>query len=295
MLRARAVSRWLWSTVPMRRALLQLEASVHRRAPVVRRASYGLHFAQPAFACHARAGLGAGCLLEEGATLKLPPCARGAELVLICWYSKANHCGCKRPLSSGVRTWCDVLAAASSDRPAPRASRGARVCDRRLWGGGASLELAARACCAALVAAGLCQLEEYCACEWPLSSAACPWCDVPAATSNSRPAPRATRSTYACARCLWGGGASLELATRACRAALVLVNRAHEQSTSTARGLRPWARACCATCQLRPPTPRDRHLPRSTSAFRCLWGGGEELDLLRARTVPCWLWSAYAN
>ena len=42
LLRARAVPRWLWSTVPMKRALLQRKASVHRRAPVVRRASCGL-------------------------------------------------------------------------------------------------------------------------------------------------------------------------------------------------------------------------------------------------------------
>ena len=68
--------------VPVRIALRWSDASLLLRAPVVRRASYGLHFAQPAIAWYARPRLGAGCLLEEGAALKLPACApRRAGLV----------------------------------------------------------------------------------------------------------------------------------------------------------------------------------------------------------------------
>ena len=50
-----------------------------------------------------------------------------------------------------------------------------------------------------------------------------PWCDVPAAASSAKPAPRVTQRRRACALCLWGGGAALELITRTRRAAAVVV------------------------------------------------------------------------
>ena len=48
-----------------------------------------------------------------------------AALVVIGPYVEAEHRACKRPLSFGARPWCDVLAAASSTKPAPRVSRSA--------------------------------------------------------------------------------------------------------------------------------------------------------------------------
>ena len=103
----------------------------------------------------------------------------------------------------------------------------------------------------------------------PLSFGARPWCDVPAAASNAKPAPRGLRRRRACARCLWGGGAALELAARARRAALVVVGSCPSKGTAPARGLSPSARGRGATCQLRPPTPSQRRVSRTAQARRC--------------------------
>ena len=56
LLRARAVPRWLWLAYAVERALRRREASLLRRAAVVRRASCGLQ-RQASAACHARARL----------------------------------------------------------------------------------------------------------------------------------------------------------------------------------------------------------------------------------------------
>ena len=194
----------------------------------------------------------------------------------------------ERPLSFGARPWCDVPAAASSAKPAPRVTQRRRACARCLWGGGAALELscaravprwlwsvsclesatcrreasllrrapvvrrascglqrqASAACHAAQRALrslslgrrrstrACCARAPCCAgCGRPMPTRRAlrrreasllrraPWCDVPAAASNAKPAPRVTQRTRTCARCLWGGGAALELVARApCRA-----------------------------------------------------------------------------
>ena len=175
----------------------------------------------------------------------------------------------------------------------PFHTRAARCYACCLCGGDAAIELFGCASRAGLIPAGPYPSKEHCAGEKPLSSGARPWCDVPAATSIGRPAPRATRSARACARYLLGGGASLEHAARACRVALVVVNRANEKSTSPARGLRPSARARGATCQLRPPTADQRRVPHAAHTL-ALAVSGEEVhhsSLLRARAVPSWFWS----
>ena len=70
-------------------------------------------------------------------------------------------------------------------------------------GGGAALELAARARRAALVVVGL-PYKGRCDGERPLSFGARPWCDVPAAASNFKPAPRGLRGAGAAALAVSG-------------------------------------------------------------------------------------------
>ena len=72
-----------------------------------------------------------------------------------------------------------------------------RVGARCLWGGGAALELASRARGAALAVIGSCLVERFCTGERARSFGARPWCDVPAAASNSKPAPRVSRGAGA--------------------------------------------------------------------------------------------------
>ena len=50
---------------------------------------------------------------------------RRATLVLICLLPTKGRCDSERPLSFGAQPWCDVPAAASNFKPAPRGLRGA--------------------------------------------------------------------------------------------------------------------------------------------------------------------------
>ena len=58
-------------------------------------------------------------------------------------------------------------------------------------------EFLARARRAVLVVVGSCSIKERCASEAPLSFGVLPWCDVLAAGSNAKPAPRVSRSAGA--------------------------------------------------------------------------------------------------
>ena len=252
---------------------------------VVRRASCGLQ-RQASAACRAaqRAlrSLSLGRRRSTRACFARAPCRAGCGRLM-----SVEGAAPARGLSPSARArgaTCQLRPPTPSQRRVARAAQ-AR-CARCLWGGGAALELALRARRAALVVIGSAHRKRHCTGERPLSSGARPWCDVPAAASNSKPAPRVRAAQARCARCLWGGGAALELASRARRAALVVVGLRLSEGTAPARGLSPSARARGATCQLQPPTPSQRRVSRAAQArcARCLWGGGAALELAsRAR------------
>ena len=138
-----------------RRAPRRREASLLRRAPVVRRASCGLQ-RQASAACHARARHLRSLSLRRRRSTQACSRARRAALVVVGPCTRKGHCAGERPLFFGARPWCDVPAAASNAKPAPRVTRRARACARCLLGGGAALELATRARRAALVVVGSC-------------------------------------------------------------------------------------------------------------------------------------------
>ena len=220
---ARAVSRRFRSSQFRGKTLRRQEASLPRHAPVVRRASCGLQHHASA-ACHsAHAHLRSLCLGRRRSSRACYARARrGALDVLGSPFVEGRRAG-ERHLSFGVRPWCDVPAAASSAKPAPRATQRRRTCALSVWGGGAARELATCARRAALVVLGRHCVEERCAGERPLS--------------------------FGCGR--------------------------------------------GATCQLRPPTPSQRRVSLSAGA-PALSVSGEEAQhasLLRARAVPRWLCS----
>jgi hypothetical protein len=83
------------------------------------------------------------------------------------------------------------------------------------------------------------------------------------------------------ARCLSGGDAALELASRARGAAMVMA-LALLKNAVTARYSSPSVRGRVATCQLRPPTSSKRRVARAAQARRC------SLSLGRRRsTLAC--------
>ena len=117
-------------------------------------------------------------------------------------------------------------------------------CARCLWGGRRTTELGGRARHVALVVVGPGAKRGHCACERPLSFSARPWCSMPAAASNAKPAPRVSRSAGA----LLGGDSALKVAARARRAALVVFAHTLNKDAAAARGLSPSARARGVTC-----------------------------------------------
>ena len=118
--------------MPYVRALHRREASLFRRATVVRRASAA------GFARHARARHCAGCLRGGGTARELPARARRAALVVVGLCLILGHCTAKRPLSFCARPWYDVPA-----QPAFAWHARARHCAGCLSGGSAARELSA--------------------------------------------------------------------------------------------------------------------------------------------------------
>ena len=82
--------------------------------------------------------------------------ARRASLIVVGSCTRQGHCTNEWPLSFGVRSWCDVPAAASQNQPLSACHTQARHCARCLSGGGAVRKLVARARRAALVVVGRC-------------------------------------------------------------------------------------------------------------------------------------------
>ena len=144
-----------------------------------------------------------------------------------------------------------------------------RTVDRRLWEGGAALELEACARRAALVVVGGSPLKGHFAGKSPLSFVARLWFDAPAAASNAKPAPIDARVR----RVLHSLSLRRRRTSRTCCAVgvccaghgwLALVQRA----LCCLRGLSPSTRARDATCQLWPPTPSQRRGSHAAQAHR---------------------------
>ena len=104
---------------------------------------------QPVLPWHMRARYCACCLSGGGAVRMLASRPRRAALVVVGRCTRQGHRTVKRPLSFGVRPWCDVPAAASQNQPAFAWHTRARHCACCFSGGGAARELVARAQCRA--------------------------------------------------------------------------------------------------------------------------------------------------
>ena len=184
LLRARAVPRWLWSARAYERTLRRREASLLRRAPVVRRASCGLQ-RQASAACHARRvrlrSLSLGRRRSTRACCARAPCRAGCGRLV-----PTKGTAPARGLSPSARArgaTCQLRPPTPSQRRVPRAGalRSLSLGRRR----------STRACCArAPCRAGcgrLCHRKALRRREASLLRRA-PWCDVPAAASNAKPA-----------------------------------------------------------------------------------------------------------
>ena len=204
------------------RALRCREASLLRRAPVVRRASCGLQ-RQASAACRAAHARRRSLSLGGGRTTRAH-CARAMP----CWLWLAHALSKDTALAKGLSPSVRVCGATCQlRRPTPnqgRLSRSARTGARCLWGGGAALELAVYARHAVLIVVDQCPSGGHCAVERPLSFGTRPSYDAPAAASNAKPAPHVVRRTRARAHCLWAGGAPHERAVRARHAVLVVID-----------------------------------------------------------------------
>ena len=160
-------------------------------------------------AAHAR---DARCLWEGGAALDLAVRVRRAALVLVCPLPTKGRCAGERPLlrrATAVRhASCDLQHQASAACHAAKARQRSLSLGRR----GAALELASSARRAVMVVEGSRLVEVRRSGERTLFSDATPWCDVPAAASNSKPEPRVLRGTSASALAVSGRKRSI----RAC-------------------------------------------------------------------------------
>ena len=98
----------------------------------------------------------------------------------------------ERTLSTVAAAWCDVPAAASNFKPAPRVSRGTGTSALAVSGMEAQHSIFLRVRAVPRSMWSVVFLSKGAATTRCFSpSAQKPWCDVPAAASNSKPAPRA--------------------------------------------------------------------------------------------------------
>jgi hypothetical protein len=212
--------------------------------------------------------------LGGSAAFELASLARGAAMAVIgsCLVERCRTG--ERPLSLGARSWCDVLAAASNFKTAPRGSCGAgasvlaisgmetqhssllrvRVMSRWLWSVRTLPKDAATARLFSPSAHGrgvAYQLQPPASCQRRVARAAL-----------------ARRHSL----CLgW------RRSTRPCcaRAVLRWSQTPHSplKDAAPARGLSPSVRSRGTTCQLRPPAPSQRRVTqRSRASARCLLG-----------------------
>ena len=156
-----------------------------------------------------------------------------------------------------------VRRQASSARIAQRTRAGARC----LWEGDAALEPAACARNTVLIVVGPCPVEGHCADERPFSISACPWCDVPAAVSNAKPAPLVTRRTRAPSPAVFGEEAQ-HSKLRCVRAGPRLLRSPQTQQQKNSAGERPLFLRVRLWCNVpvRRPMPSQRRLSRGARA-----------------------------
>ena len=126
-----------------------------------------------------------------GPARKLSARARRVTVILVRPFTAKEHCAGKGPLSFRARPWCDMPATASNAKPAPHVTRRRRAGARCLRVERAAHELAARACRAALAAAGSSFIEGHRSGEKPFPLDKLPWC------SNAMPATRVSRGAQA--------------------------------------------------------------------------------------------------
>jgi len=180
-----------------------------------------------------------------------------------------ERCASERPLSFGAQPWYDVSAAASSAKPVSCHAAQARKRSLSLGRTGAALELVSRAYRAAIVVEG--SSPVVCATlARGLSVDAAAWCDVPAAASNFKPAPRVSRGTGASALAVSGMKAqhSSLLRVRAVPRSMWSVFTL-SKGAATARYFSLPAQNRVAMCQLRPRASSQRCVARAAQARRC--------------------------
>jgi hypothetical protein len=167
------------------------------------------------------------------------------------------------PLAQDRGATCQLRRPTPSQR---RVSRVAHAGARCVLTGGAALELAARARRAALVAVSPYLAEKRCVDETPLPLSARPRCDVPAAVSDAKPAPRVSRG----ARSRYSLSLGRRRSTRPCCARAPccagLGLPTPYQRALRRREASPSARNRRTTCQLRPPASSQRGVSRSEGA-----------------------------
>ena len=266
------------------RTLHRREASLLRRAPVVRRASCGLQ-RQASAAC-ARAARTALAVSREEAQHSSLPLARAVLRWLWSAILVQKDTAPARGLSLfGARPWCDVPAAASNAKPAPRVPRGAGTPALAV-----SREEAQHSACAArapcCAGCGRHMPRKGTAGERPLSFGARPWCDVPAAASNAKPAPRVIASAPALAVSGEEAQHSSLLARAPWRAGCGRLMRLGEGQLRRREAslLRRAAVVRRASCGLQRQASAACLARRRRACARCLWGGGAALKLAaRAR------------
>ena len=223
---------------------------------------------------------------------------RHAALVVVGTWPISAHSTGKRPLSIGVRRCGNVPAAASTAKPAPL--RGTRAQELAVSGGrGASLELAACACHAALAVVGQCAARQHCAAERPLSDAR-PWCNKPAAMSNPKPAPLITQRAHGARRRSLSleRDAPLEFAVRTRHAALVVVDLCAVKERCAGErplsfGARLWCNVPAAASGAKPAPAVTRARTRAQAPALTISGGKAQYSsLLCVRAMSRFLrWS----
>ena len=116
-----------------------------------------------------------------------------------------------------------------------------------------------------------------------------PWCNVPAAVFNTKPAPRVTQRRRICALCVRGGGAARKLSTRARRGALFVLGRRFVEGRRAGErhlpfGVRPWYDVPAAACNAKPAQCATRRTVSREEA--------QHLSSSLARAVSRRFWSS---
>ena len=134
---------------------------------------------------------------------------------------------------------------------------------------------------AALVVVDPCPMGRHGVGKSPLSFGARPWCHVPAAASNAKPAPRVSCSARAPALAVSEEAQHSSLLCARAMPPWLWSARTLSKVTAPARAFPLSARARGAACQLQPPTPSQRCISPAAQArcAHCLWGKGAALEL----------------